>query len=300
VKVVFWNIDDVTPYEKNPRLNDQAVDAVARSIQAFGFRQPIVVDAVGIIIVGHTRWKAAKKLGLAKVPVHMATDLTPDQVKALIDTRYEDSSASPLRIVMVPCSMASDTQPPDTQRLLVVKVGRFNFASRFAAFLTRRRADKCPGPQRLLDNVLAMRLGGVRPEDHVHSRPIRRVPAWQGAEMPRVVTPWTMSVVKRCSTMAARPILDRVLGSMVTGTFPGTEQTMASRLSAGGCPEVFAASGTLDNRPDFGRILVGHSTATRRGTRLAKNRHAVRPNQSLRTAHRTRHTLTCNGFRHDN
>jgi DNA modification methylase len=75
-------IDAIKPYEKNPRLNDGAVDAVAASLREFGFRQPIVVDAEGVIIVGHTRWKAAKKLGLAKVPVHVATDLPPDKVRA--------------------------------------------------------------------------------------------------------------------------------------------------------------------------------------------------------------------------
>ncbi len=75
-------IDAIRPYERNPRINDQAVDAVATSLQEFGFRQPIVIDADGVIIAGHTRWKAAKKLGLVKVPVHVATDLTPEQVKA--------------------------------------------------------------------------------------------------------------------------------------------------------------------------------------------------------------------------
>jgi len=80
--VELRRIDDIRPYERNPRINDQAVDAVAASLAAFGFRQPIVVDAEGIIIAGHTRWKAAKKLGLAKVPVHVATDLTPEQVRA--------------------------------------------------------------------------------------------------------------------------------------------------------------------------------------------------------------------------
>ena len=58
------------------------MDAVAHSIKEFGWRQPIVVDAEGVIICGHTRWKAAQKLGLDKVPVHVATDLTPMQVKA--------------------------------------------------------------------------------------------------------------------------------------------------------------------------------------------------------------------------
>jgi DNA modification methylase len=80
--VQLRKIDDIHPYDRNPRLNDKAVEAVADSLREFGFRQPIVVDAEGVIIVGHTRWKAAKKLGLAKVPVHVATDLTPEQVKA--------------------------------------------------------------------------------------------------------------------------------------------------------------------------------------------------------------------------
>ncbi|HNO80368.1 MAG TPA: DNA methyltransferase [Phycisphaerae bacterium] len=75
-------IDAIRPYPGNPRINDDAVDAVATSLGEFGFRQPIVVDAEGVIIVGHTRLKAAKKLGLARVPVHVATDLPPEKVKA--------------------------------------------------------------------------------------------------------------------------------------------------------------------------------------------------------------------------
>jgi hypothetical protein len=82
MEVKLVNIDDVRPYERNPRQNDAAVDAVAASLKAFGFRQPIVTDVEHVIIVGHTRWRAAKKLGLAQVPVHVATDLTPEQVKA--------------------------------------------------------------------------------------------------------------------------------------------------------------------------------------------------------------------------
>jgi hypothetical protein len=73
---------DITPYEHNPRHNDDAVDAVAESIRRFGFRQPIVVDADGVIVAGHTRWKAAKQIGLEKVPVYFAKDLTPEQARA--------------------------------------------------------------------------------------------------------------------------------------------------------------------------------------------------------------------------
>lgn len=82
LKVVLWPIDKVTPYDGNPRLNDQAVQAVASSIEQFGFLQPIVVDRAGVIVVGDTRYKAAKHLGLAKVPVHVAADLTDEQARA--------------------------------------------------------------------------------------------------------------------------------------------------------------------------------------------------------------------------
>src|SRR5262249_24244481 len=66
----------------NPRLNDAAVEAVAASIRAFGFRQPIVVDVRGVIIAGHTRYKAALKLGLEEVPVHVAVGMSKAQAKA--------------------------------------------------------------------------------------------------------------------------------------------------------------------------------------------------------------------------
>ena len=82
MNVRLCNIDEIKPYDKNPRKNDGAVDAVAASLREFGFRQPIVVDEDGVIIVGHTRYKAAQQLGLAKVPVHVAKDLTPEKIKA--------------------------------------------------------------------------------------------------------------------------------------------------------------------------------------------------------------------------
>src|SRR5262249_39463560 len=70
-------INSIRPYENNPRQNDAGVDAVAASIREYGFRQPIVVDEDGVIIVGHTRYKAALKLGFEEVPVHVAVGLTP-------------------------------------------------------------------------------------------------------------------------------------------------------------------------------------------------------------------------------
>jgi DNA modification methylase len=82
MQVELRPIGSIKPYENNPRVNDPGVEAVAASIQAFGFRQPIVVDEEGVIIVGHTRYKAALKLGLEMVPVHVAVGLTPAQAKA--------------------------------------------------------------------------------------------------------------------------------------------------------------------------------------------------------------------------
>src|SRR3990167_580863 len=82
MKIELWKLDRIKPYDKNPRINDKAVDAVAESIRQFGFRQAIVVDTEGVIICGHTRYKAALKLGLKEVPVHVATDLSPEQIKA--------------------------------------------------------------------------------------------------------------------------------------------------------------------------------------------------------------------------
>jgi DNA modification methylase len=82
MNVEMWEIDRVKPYPGNPRNNDDAVDGVASSLKTFGFRQPLVVDGDGTLVVGHTRWRAAAKLGLTKVPVHVAVDLTPDQIRA--------------------------------------------------------------------------------------------------------------------------------------------------------------------------------------------------------------------------
>ena len=74
-------IDKIRPYGNNPRNNDGAVEAVANSIREFGFQQPIVVDMDGVIIAGHTRYKAAQALGLTEIPVVYA-DLPPEKVQA--------------------------------------------------------------------------------------------------------------------------------------------------------------------------------------------------------------------------
>jgi ParB-like chromosome segregation protein Spo0J len=77
-----WPIDRLIEYARNPRKNDHAVDRVAAAIREFGFRVPIVAKSDGLVVDGHLRLKAAKKLGLAEVPVILADDMTDAQVKA--------------------------------------------------------------------------------------------------------------------------------------------------------------------------------------------------------------------------
>ena len=94
MEIVDWPVERLVPYENNPRDNDDAVSAVRASIEAFGWQQPIVVDEDGVIVVGHTRYKAALEMGLETVPVKVARGLTEEQVRAyrLADNRTHDLS----------------------------------------------------------------------------------------------------------------------------------------------------------------------------------------------------------------
>ena len=82
MQIVYKKLDEIKPYEKNPRNNEGAVQYVANSIREFGFKVPIVIDKYGEIVAGHTRYKAAKVLGIETVPCIIADDLSPEQVKA--------------------------------------------------------------------------------------------------------------------------------------------------------------------------------------------------------------------------
>lgn len=89
------SLSELVPYEKNPRRNDDAVDVVAKSIQSFGFKGPIVIDADNVIVCGHTRYKAAKKLKMKSVPCIVADDLSPEQIKAF---RLADNKTAELAV----------------------------------------------------------------------------------------------------------------------------------------------------------------------------------------------------------
>ena len=82
ISIVYKGVNEITPYEKNARITDMAVDAVANSIKEYGFKNPILIDKDNVIIAGHTRLKAAQKLGIKTVPCIYADDLTPQQIKA--------------------------------------------------------------------------------------------------------------------------------------------------------------------------------------------------------------------------
>lgn len=91
--IMYLSLDEIYPYDKNPRRNAQAIDAVAASIDNFGFKVPIVIDKHNVIVAGHTRYAAALKLGLDKVPCISAAHLTPKQVRAF---RLADNKTSEL------------------------------------------------------------------------------------------------------------------------------------------------------------------------------------------------------------
>lgn len=94
MKVVMKKIGEIKPYEKNPRNNEASIGYVANSIKQFGFWSPIVIDKDNIIVAGHTRYEAAIRLGLNKVPTVKADDLTDEEVRAyrLVDNKTAELS----------------------------------------------------------------------------------------------------------------------------------------------------------------------------------------------------------------
>lgn len=94
MEIVEKSVKELKPYARNPRLNDDAVPKVAESIKAYGFKVPIIIDKDGVVVTGHTRLKAAKKLGMETVPCIVADDLTPEQIKAfrLADNKVSEES----------------------------------------------------------------------------------------------------------------------------------------------------------------------------------------------------------------
>lgn len=94
MEIIKIKIEDLKPYENNPRINDKSVEYVKDSIENFGFKVPIVIDKNNIIVTGHTRYEACKQLGIKEIPCIIADDLTDKQIKAfrLADNKVSDYS----------------------------------------------------------------------------------------------------------------------------------------------------------------------------------------------------------------
>jgi DNA modification methylase len=104
MKIEIVDINTIKPYENNPRkLKDSAIEKVAKSIKEFGFRQPIVVDKEKIIVVGHTRYRASKKLGLTNLPITIADNLTPEQINAyrIADNRTNEEAEWDIELLKI-------------------------------------------------------------------------------------------------------------------------------------------------------------------------------------------------------
>lgn len=94
MEIVYKKIDEIKPYENNPRFNDDAVEDVKKSIEKFGFKVPIILDKNNTIVTGHTRYKASLELGLKEVPCIIADDLDDEKIKAfrLADNKVSEKS----------------------------------------------------------------------------------------------------------------------------------------------------------------------------------------------------------------
>lgn len=119
IEIVMRKIGELKPYENNPRHNDMAVDAVAASIQQFGFKNPVIIDKDGVIVAGHTRYKAAKKLGITDIPCISADDLSDEQIKAF---RLADNKTAEL------AEWDEDLLGKEMQEIINIDMSQFGFS----------------------------------------------------------------------------------------------------------------------------------------------------------------------------
>lgn len=118
-QIFMRKLEELTPYENNPRNNEPAVGAVVESIKEFGFKVPIIVDNDGVIVAGHTRYKAAKKLGLKEVPCIVADDLSEEQIRAF---RVADNKTTEL------AEWDMDLLGKELQQIVDIDMTLFGFA----------------------------------------------------------------------------------------------------------------------------------------------------------------------------
>lgn len=111
MNILTLPLSDIHPYEKNPRKNDNAVDSVAASIRQFGFLVPLVIDRAHIIVAGHTRYKAAQRLGMNTVPCVVADELSEDQIKAFRLADNKVGEAAQWDMDLLPLELADIIMP---------------------------------------------------------------------------------------------------------------------------------------------------------------------------------------------
>ena len=118
MNIQMLKLSDIKPYENNPRKNNEAVKYVAQSIKEFGFKVPIVIDKDNVIIAGHTRYKAAKRLKMKEVPTVIADDLTDEQVKAfrLADNKVAEKAEWDFDLLL-----------PEMNDIVNIDMGAFGF-----------------------------------------------------------------------------------------------------------------------------------------------------------------------------
>lgn len=148
MEIVEISVNEIIPYENNPRINDKAVKGVANSIREFGFRSPIILDKNHVVICGHTRLKAAKKLGLEKVPCIVANDLADEQVKAL---RLADNK------VAEKAEWDEDALVKELDEILNIDMGDFGFSM---AELEKELGEKYTGRM----DIVQYEITGPKPE----------------------------------------------------------------------------------------------------------------------------------------
>jgi len=202
MKIEMWPIERPIPYARNARrIPESAVDKVAASIREFGWRQPIVVDVEGVIVAGHTRLLAAKKLGLREVPIHIATELTPAQIKAyrLLDNRSHEEAKWDLDLLPLELEELKELEfdlaltgfdESELERLLRFQGGLTdeNAVPPVPEHLTSKQGDVwLLGDHRLVcgdstdSDVIAKCLGKVKPHLMVSDPPygVEYDPAWR-------------------------------------------------------------------------------------------------------------------------
>jgi DNA modification methylase len=257
MEVALWPIEKVTPYARNARkIPPQAVDKVAASIKEFGWRQPIVLDQEGVIVCGHARLLGAQKLGLTEVPVHVATELSPAQIKAyrLMDNRSHQESSWDDELLAIELAELKD---------LAVDLGLTGF------------------DDHELDALFAGQSTGLTPEDDVP--PVPEVPVSRPGDL------WLLGSGSRqhrvlCSDATSPEAVARLLGKrkpslMVTDPPYGIELDTEWRDRAGlnGCGP--AEPSYMKKRTE------GHTETSISGDTVADWSHAFELVPSLQVAY---------------